>query len=197
MSGASDMAERHGRILAELSELGLSLVRRLHEAAVTAEEPRAAAELAGAFHRISRSVRQTLALEARLERDRARQDREDRAEAARRREARIGRRKAEVRAALERLIWTEAEGEEAEDLLCELDELLERDALTGGFAEAPLETCIARLHRELDLASPPPLGEERAPSSRVNGGGAAAASNPAPSPACDPGVGERPWRSSA
>src|SRR5690348_5288091 len=63
MSDREEMAERHGRILTELSELGASLARKVHAQAMEAETPDETATLTTAFHRISRSVRQTLALE--------------------------------------------------------------------------------------------------------------------------------------
>src|SRR5690349_3387401 len=118
MSTSPDMAERHGRVLAELSELGLGLARDLQARALAAEDVKTAADLGLAFHRIARSVRQTLALEARLERDRERAAREaaqaaaEAAAAEPRRTPRVARRLVEVRAAVERVICAETEGEE-------------------------------------------------------------------------------------
>ncbi|THD76256.1 MAG: hypothetical protein E7812_16900, partial [Phenylobacterium sp.] len=117
MSIQADMAERRLAILGELSELGLSLARDLHSAALAAEDIAEKAKLAEAFHRTSRSVRQSLALHARLVRDDTRQDREAVAQAARETDARVSRRKAQVKAAVERLIWTEHEASDAEPLL--------------------------------------------------------------------------------
>ena len=156
MSDAAEMTDRHGRILAELSERGLTLARALHERALAAETTAEACELGLAFHRISRSLRQTLALEARLERDRRRQDHEDRAEAERQDQARVQRRRTQVRLAVERAIWNEAEGEEAERLVDELDDVLEGEVLADGFADAPLDAHIARLCAEFGLAAPGP-----------------------------------------
>jgi hypothetical protein len=56
----------------------LTLARSIHGRALAAEDDKAASDLGLAFHRISRSVRQTLALEAKLERDQRREAREDR-----------------------------------------------------------------------------------------------------------------------
>jgi 2'-5' RNA ligase len=93
-----------------------------------------------------------MALEAKLKRDLARQDQEARAEAVRAAEIRVHTRKAQVRAAVERLIWTEAEGdEEAERLIDELGEHLEEAALNQGFADDPVEIHIARLRAALGL----------------------------------------------
>lgn len=162
MSDATEMAERHGRVLAELSELALSLARHLHERALSAEAPEEAARLGGAFHAVSRSARQSLALEARLERDRRRRDQEDRAEAAREARVRVHTRRAQLRAAVERLIWTESEGEEAERLLDDLDDFLDETALYDDFTETPVEAHIQRIGAELGLFPPRHPGRSEA-----------------------------------
>jgi hypothetical protein len=69
MSTHDEMAERRGRILAELSEIGLTLARELHARALAAEDAKTAADLGLACRRIARSVRETLALKAKLERE--------------------------------------------------------------------------------------------------------------------------------
>jgi hypothetical protein len=159
MAGDAAMIERHARGLAELTELGLSLARDLHACALADPEPGTKAQTALAFHRVSRSVRQSMALEARLARDLERRDQQAGAEAVQAEEARVRTRKAQVRAAVERLIWTEAESdEEAERLVDDLSERLDEEALYEGFAGDPIETHIARLRAELGLqgeTSPP------------------------------------------
>lgn len=178
MSDVGDMAERHGRVLAELSELGLGLARDLQQRALAADSPEAAADLAAAFHRISRSVRQTLALEARLERERRRRAQEDAIELERQRPQRAERRAAEVRTAVERLIWTEAESEErAEELLADLDDYLGCEIVSDTFLDDPLEAYVARVCQELGIGR--------------RGQGAASAS-PSPPPVAGEGVGRTP-----
>jgi hypothetical protein len=71
MSIPPDMAERHARVLARLTELGLALAERTFEDAEAAETPADRIEAVKAFHTISRSVRQSVALEARLARQQA------------------------------------------------------------------------------------------------------------------------------
>jgi hypothetical protein len=154
MSEPADMAARHGRILVEFAELGVALARDLHARALAAETAKDAAHLALALQRVTRSVRQTLALEARLERDRQRQARDDHADATRETQARVGRRKAQVRLAVERAIWSEADGSEAERLADDLDDLLEAESLGDDFALGPLDTHIARICADLGLAPP-------------------------------------------
>lgn len=176
MSTADEMAERHGRVLAELSELGLTLARDLHARALGAEDAKTAADLGLAFHRISRSVRQTMALEARLERDRTRRDREVDALAAREAETRVQVRKVRVRSLVERMIWNEVESDEAEELVDELELRLDEEAFADDFGADPIEAHVARIRSDLGLpalASPSPRGG--------GGGGADAAgfrSNP-------------------
>jgi hypothetical protein len=153
MSDAANMAERHGHMLGELSELVLELARDLQARALAAETPADAAELSLAFHRVARSLRQTLALEAKLERDRHRARREDHAEAAREDIARRQRLKTQVRLSVERAIWTEAEGDEAERLADDLDDLLDAYALADDFTVTPVEAHIARIRHDLGLAA--------------------------------------------
>src|SRR5258705_8925277 len=119
MSTAAEKQERQERILAELSELGLALARDLQARALAATDIAEASELGLAFQRVSRSVRQTLALEAKLERDRLRADREDRTEAQNARTAYAERRKTQVQVAVKRCIRYEHSGYDAENLLDE------------------------------------------------------------------------------
>jgi hypothetical protein len=154
MSARDAMDERHSRVLAELSELGLSLARDLHARALAAEDLSEAAGLSLAFHRISRSVRQSLALEARLVRERERRADAERAQAAEGTSALRHARKARVRAAVERLVWTETEDEdEAERLIEDLGNLLDEEALAPAFLEGSVEVQIERIRRALGLAA--------------------------------------------
>jgi hypothetical protein len=158
-----EMVQRHARMLARLSELGLTLVERVHEQALAAEDAKSAAELGLAFHRISRTVRQTIALEAKLVRDAARAEREASAQVADLRKSvlrdpvRIVRRKAAVQEAVERIIWNEREGEEADYLLDLLEERLTIAGWDDDFGLEPLEDHIARLCADFGL--PVPDGE--------------------------------------
>ena len=89
MSASSEMNERHGRILAKLSELSLTLAVDLHTRALAAEDTDEVSELVNAYQKIARGVRQTMALEARLHRDAAIAAREIAAEDERTRPARV------------------------------------------------------------------------------------------------------------
>ncbi|MDB5444046.1 MAG: hypothetical protein JWP86_3273 [Phenylobacterium sp.] len=149
MSDRQEITERRARILAELSELGLASARDLHQRQLAAETAKDAALLANSLHRISRSIRQTLALEAKLDRD-------ARKETRREAEARVAQRKAQVKATVERLIWDEAETQEREDHLRDvLTTFLDEDDLYGHLAEGDIDTHIARLCTELGIPPPP------------------------------------------
>ena len=154
MSHDPDMTARHKALLGEFAELAMALARDLHAAALAAPEPEEKARLAQEFHRVGRSLRQTLALQARLDRAEGRELVE---EVRRQREATreaVSVRRKKVRAAVERLIWTEAEGEEAEDYGLSLEELLDRAETDDDFLDAPLETLVARLAEDLGVTLP-------------------------------------------
>ena len=172
MSTPTEKRERQERILAELSELGIALARDLQARALAAEDVATASELGLAFQRVSRSVRQTLALDAKLERDRQRAEREDSADTERVQAAHAERRKAQVKIAVKRCVRYEHSGHDAENLLDELDDRLDEDALHDLFAgEDDIDVHIARLCEELGVA---------APGSEDPGTSSDAASTPAP-----------------
>jgi hypothetical protein len=150
---AVDRAERHGRVLQELTDLGMRLAR-----AVSAQAAEADAEtahgLALDFARIARAVRQTVALEARLADERqtalaARAQRRDReaAELARRRTHRI-------ETLVERAIDAEAAGDEADNLYADLRERLEDADDLAGFHDRPLPEIVALICQDLGLTPP-------------------------------------------
>jgi hypothetical protein len=62
-------------MLAELAEMDLALARKAHAAAMAADEPDAITHLSRAYQRLARSLRQTLALKAKLALDRERHER--------------------------------------------------------------------------------------------------------------------------
>jgi hypothetical protein len=66
MSSTDDMDARHDRMLAELAEAGMGVARRLSGALSDATDVHDVVSLAEAFHTVSRSIRQTIALEFKL-----------------------------------------------------------------------------------------------------------------------------------
>ena len=161
-------ALRQMRMLEELAEIGMKLARAVErriEESLSAAAEDGDGGLALVFSRISRAVRQTIALESRLDRELhdARM-----AEAAgiagQARDATLTlarRRKHAVREAVQAAF--EAEGPELEALLADLDERLEDSDDDLDFAELPIADLAARLCRQLGVPFDPSLWEDEAP----------------------------------
>src|SRR5256885_4812963 len=103
------MAEAHEQVLGMLADRTLKLAVHLQEQAMDAEDLDQKVRLAGAFHRVGRGLRQTLALQARLAREARQGDREAAADLDARRAEAIPQKQRQVRRAVERLVWTEYE----------------------------------------------------------------------------------------
>ena len=176
----AEMTERHARALAELAELCLASARDLAARQAAAEDPADAAVLAAALHKVGRSVRQCLALEARLLRERQRVERETRDDAAKQRSLQTTRRRAQVQSALNQLIWNEYENPEAEALEMVVDDRLDAEELTDSFTAEPLAAQVERIRKSIGLdVEPPPA-------------------SPAPEPdRVPPPIDDDHWRSSA
>jgi len=170
MSTPSEIAEEDIRRLDELSELGMAMSRDFHGRCLAVGDAREAADLALGFQRTSRSVRQTIALKTKLLRDRVRFEREDQTHAVRETEGRMLVRKAQVRLSVERAVWNEADGPEAERLLDALDDVLEIETFNDDFTQGPVATHIERICAELGV-TPPDASDAAAFSSPVGGGG--------------------------
>jgi hypothetical protein len=204
MSDLTSMAERHTRALTELMELGLALARKHQDRAMAAEtqEEERAASLA--FHRISRSVRQTLALEAQLERMRRRMLAEEIEGAELRTQQAVARRQAQVKSIVSRLVWAERDGETAEALIEHLDDLLGEDAAGDDFLSQPVADYIDSLCGDLGLkteaeaepdSQPDPEAADAAPATaEVAAGEAAPPPTAEPDPPAPPAEPEAsPW----
>jgi hypothetical protein len=183
MSDAATRRERQDAVLAELSELGLTLARELHARALAAETAQEADRLALAFQRVSRGVRQTFALELKLERARNEDDREAARQARLRAvdptckdeepadpevaaaQARYGERFRRVRGALNRLMWDEAERDEEEfEILSEdLETRLGEAARREDFFDIPIDTLIRQLKSDMGLSGDLRLTASEAP----------------------------------
>ena len=173
-------------ILGELTELGLLLARDLVEHARGLDDGVEKAALTAAFHKTNRTVRLNLALDAKLDRDAAREAREaarevERIEAARPppKPARaapdpIEARKTRVKGLLNRLVWNECEGdrEEFEILTEDLTARLDEAARCPEFEDLPIDVIAQRMIDDmglsgeltLSLREPPPDTEPpRAP----------------------------------
>lgn len=158
MSTPPDMADRHARVLARLTEMGLALAEQEFADAQAAATPAERIEAVKAFHMLSRSVRQCVALEARLARQQAQDTREvERAQAAappkKPSGVQVTRRIRDVREAVTRVIWHETEDEIyaawlEEQLGLELAGAIQHDS----FCAEPLDDHIVRLCLEMGLS---------------------------------------------
>jgi hypothetical protein len=145
-------AERDEEMLARLAEFDLAAAERVHGRLMAAEEAGEIAELGRTYQRIARSLRQTLALKAKLKRDREAAAREPAAK-ARPGGVAVARRLRELRQALARIVWDEAEdADHATDLEEEAQDLVTREMLGGAFCAEPLDDHVARLCLELGLS---------------------------------------------
>lgn len=160
-------ADTQAAMLAELAQLGMALARELQARAMAAETTEEAAQAGSAFHKVARTVRQSLALSEKLTRDRARAMREAEVHTDTRQTADRARRRDYAKNIATRLIWTESEREDEDcaDLEAEMLDHLEAASLTDQFLEGPFSATVARLCADLGLD--PPVG---APRRRPGGG---------------------------
>jgi len=167
--------EQRLAMLQELAELGMSAARVAQQRIVdqaecergTPPDPTGASDrIAKSFQldfaRAATAVRQTLALQERIEQDyRARTDRQEaeaaarRAEAAQRlaaeRQARAEHRRNQVQAELTRVIRAKATRKEAPSLLGSLKAWLKPERLDSDFGDAPLHEIFLRICRTLGV----------------------------------------------
>ncbi|MBS0360661.1 MAG: hypothetical protein JSR98_04730 [Proteobacteria bacterium] len=177
-------------MLGEMAELSLVVAKELASRLRASETPEEAVALAGAFQKVTRVVRLTLALDAKLERDAVRDARaeapEDRAleadtqkaEAAaaeRQRQQALAERPAHpidaqkdrVSRLLNRLLWAESEGDSDEydvlydDLTARLDEA----ARDPAFLDLPIEVLAGRMIADMGLSGVLTLSVGDAPAS--------------------------------
>ena len=139
----ADLRTREDAMLARAAELCLSLAEHLHAEVLTAE-PADKPALTKAMHTALRSMRQSIALRHKVERE----DRQASQAAA---SAAISLRKAQVRAGVAALAWNEHEEPEYEDLLEALDEQLDADSLFDDFTAETIEAHVDRLAQAYNL----------------------------------------------
>ena len=181
MARTAEKQARAEAMLGELAELGLMVARELAVRLRASEDADESVALAGAFNKVTRVVRLTLALDAKLDRDAGRdaavaaqqvreqaqgdaagnaaraaeQRREaDRAAAAHAAADPVEARKTRVRGLLNRLLWTESEGEQDdyEVLVEDLEARLGEAALSPDFLDLPIEALARRVIADMGLS---------------------------------------------
>jgi len=161
MSETAPTPTREDQMLAELAELDLALARKVHAAAMAATEPEAVGALARTYQRVARSLRQTLALKARVAAERARAEAQRAAQAARGRRpvrgllADLARRRT-LRDAVHRVAWDEYERGELsepafEQRIRKAMEIIETISLRPGFEREDLDEQVQLLCETLEL----------------------------------------------
>lgn len=149
-----DRAALRLAMLHELAEIGMRLARGVER---RAEAPDAAkGDLGLVFSRIARAVRQTLALEARLEGEVEARVREEQAiredQLARAARAPIDRRCKLVRRAVGQAIEADANESDFEQLFEDLDEQLADREDEDDFLDRPVSELVARICKDLGVA---------------------------------------------
>jgi len=166
MSSFPDIVDRDQQMLAELAELDLALARHVQARALATDDGAEVAELSRAYQRISRSVRQTLALKAKLKRDaeqharwlEARDVRPQRQEPTPDPADRAAKRRVDLENAVARVIWAEREYDKAdweerrERRFQRLDALIDRRAQTGAIGRGTLDEDVRLLCGDLGLS---------------------------------------------
>jgi len=167
MWDALDITEEEAAGLAEIARHDLELARDFARRALEATDNDEANRLARSYQRAARSYRQTLAVKARLKRDltaaaRVQAD----IPKAKPGGAAVARRIGELRAALLRLSWDEADPPETEaettefDAACEdfshrradIELVVSQACLKPDFGDAPLDDDVARLAMDLGMS---------------------------------------------
>ena len=172
MRSAADLASELDEGLKQLFDAGLALSLEVQKNAMAAE-PAEQARLGLTFHRLSRGVRQTAALRMKIAREAERSGRETAAEVISLAKARVQKRRAEVQTTIDRLIWAEAESDDADLVLrFQLDELLDIEVQDPDAFEAEdLEDQIQRLCKIIGFNSPTLAATKGPPQSTPAGGG--------------------------
>jgi hypothetical protein len=148
--------DRDEEMLARLAEFDLAAAERVHGRLMAAEETSEIAELGRTYQRIARSLRQTLALKAKLKRDRETAPAAPAGPKTPPGGVAVARRIKDLRAAVTRIIWNEAERTDCQEL-CDyageaLDEILTREVMSDRICDEDLDDHVARLCLELDLS---------------------------------------------
>lgn len=168
MSDGADIVDLDEQMLARLAQLDLAAAERVHARLMAAEGADEVADVGRTYQRMARSLRQTLALKARLKRERDQVPKD--AAPAKPGGVAVARRIRELRLAVPRVIWNEAEDDETANFHEEsLEDLITEECLRDSFCAEPLDDHIARVCLALglsseaaeawrDLPDPPPPG---------------------------------------
>ena len=148
----ADIPDLDEQMLARLAQLDLAAAERVQGRLMAAEGADEVSDLGRTYQRMARSLRQTLALKARLTRERE-QGAKD-APPAKPGGVAVARRIRELRQGVLRVIWTESETEKDAGYAEEaMEDLVAHECLGDSFCAEPLDDHIARVCMMLDLPS--------------------------------------------
>ena len=153
MSDTPAIADLDEQMLARLAQLDLTAAERVHGRLMAAAGADEVSDLGRTYQRMARSLRQTLALKARLRREREQGSKD--VTPAKPGGVAVGRRIRELRQAVLRVIWDEAEDDDGTKACNEeaMEELVTNECLGDSFCAEPLDDHIARVCRMLCLSS--------------------------------------------
>ena len=179
MSEPVDSPDWDAQMLARLAVRDVSAAERVHDKLMAAEAPAEVAELARAYQRLGRCVRQTLALKGQLRRERERAAADPPAPPAKPGGVALARRIRELRTAVMRVVWNEVERGDVETADWHeeaLAETIAEECLKDSFCAEPLDDHVARIclamglsaeaavtWRDLPDAPPPAVGDDEPP----------------------------------
>jgi hypothetical protein len=129
----------------------MAMVRRLSDAMLQADDVQTQVQIGLAFHRVSRAVRQTMALEFRLSQEARRAEHSPKPRPA----TPTPLEPAVSRPSPERVGWNEYERDDSDEALDALDELLEAEELDIEAVHEAVEASMDRIRR--DIAADPLL----------------------------------------
>ncbi|WP_297697033.1 hypothetical protein [Phenylobacterium sp.] len=157
MADPASTAARREAVLQRVQQVLLAVTEDLADAVASTADEDKKARLANALYKITRGLRQSIYLEAKLERE----DAEAREAAVQRAisaaEPRIVRRRAHIESRIERRIWDEYDaGDDDEsalgdELIARAEEWLDEASEAEGFLDESLESLVGRLCAFLGL----------------------------------------------
>ena len=150
---------REQQMLGDIAERAYALACKLSDQAMAAETPEETGQIAGDFHRVARTLSQTLTLKTRMAREAERDLRDNPpppAPAPPRDTARIRQRINDLRQPVRRVIWAEHQDRDDAEIVEYYFDLLETRlqlyARDSAFGLEPLDDHIVRLCRDLGLS---------------------------------------------
>jgi hypothetical protein len=151
-AAAGPLLDRQLRLLGELAEIGLEIARALEAQAKGTGPKVTGGDIAHAYARVSRAVRQAILLQSRLIGDAETRRATVKAEADKSRQERQDSRKAAISFAIERIAEAQHDdAETVEGLTEEANDRLDDEGFLGDVLDRPMSEIVAQICRRLGL----------------------------------------------